>query len=109
MLFDVRIVFGIAINDLESLKEMIMTPKQNSLTKFELQEMEEEKEKHRSIQINKGDKFTLKCGHEGQVVWVSSDEKTFSVKGVRRSCKNCGKGASGSWTPTFYLFSRTEV
>ena len=83
--------------------------KQYSLTTLELQEMEEEKEKHRNISINEGDKFLLKCGHEGRVVWVSSDRKSFSVQGVRRRCRNCGKGSPGSWTPTVYLFSHAEV
>ena len=86
-----------------------MTSKQNSLTKLELQEIEKGNEKHRRILINEGDKFTLKCGHQGQVVWVSSDGKSFSVQGVRGSCKNCGKGSSGSWSPTVYIFSHTEV
>ena len=83
VLFEIRIMVEIAINDLKSLKEMNMTSKQSSLTKLELQEMEEEKEKHRSTTINNGDKFTLKCGHKGRVVWVSSDGKSFSVQGVR--------------------------
>ena len=82
-----------------------MMSKQNSLTMLELQEMEEENEKQRSISINKGDKFTLKCGHEGRVVWVSPDRKSLCVQGVRRSCRTCGKKSSGSWTPTTYLFA----
>ena len=87
---------------------MINTPTHSSLTKLELQqEREEIKEKHRNNTVKEGDRFTLKCDHEGRVVWVSSDGKTFSVQGVRRNCKNCGKGSPGSWTPTVYLFSHT--
>ena len=82
--------------------------KQSSLTKLELQEMEKEKEKQEEIPIKTGDKFTLKCGHEGRVVWVSSDGKSFGVQGVRGSCKTCGKGSSDSWTATVSLFSHKD-
>lgn len=54
--------------------------------------------------MKKGDRFRLKCGHEGKVVWVSSDGKSFGVQGVRRGCSICGKGSSSAWTPTVYLF-----
>ena len=87
---------------------MINTPTHSSLTKSEFQqEREKTKEIPESNTVKEGDKFTLKCGHEGRVVWVSSDGKSFGVQGVRRSCKDCGKGSSGSWTPTVYLFSHT--
>ena len=84
-----------------------MMSKHSSLTTLELQEMEKEKEKQEEIPIKTGDKFTLKCGHEGRVVWVSSDGKSLCVQGVRGSCRTCGKKSSGSWTPTVYLFSIT--
>ena len=64
---------------------MINTPTHSSLTKSELQEIEETKETHESNTVKEGDMFTLKCGHEGRVVWVSSDGKSFSVQGVRRA------------------------
>ncbi len=52
-----------------------------------------------------GHPFTLDCGHEGVVTWVSEDEKTFYVRGTKRKCGICGKGTGGNWAPTTYIFS----
>ena len=103
----------IASNDHQSLEEMNITSKQSYLTKLEREMIEEEEGKQssipvRAIPIKMDDKFTLNCGHEGRVVRINPDGKSFWVQGVRGSCKNCGKRSSGSWTPTVYLFSYTE-
>jgi len=58
--------------------------------------------------LREGDRFRLECGHEGRVIWVSSDGKTFGVRGARRRCPVCGKGSSGAWTPTVYFFQQEE-
>jgi transcription initiation factor TFIIB len=52
-----------------------------------------------------GHQFTLECGHEGVVTWVSENEKTFCVRGTKRKCSTCGKGTGGNWAPTTYIFS----
>ena len=54
-----------------------------------------------------GDKFKLECGHEGKVVYVDSENKIW-VKGTRRGCRVCGKGAAGEWAPTVYLLTLSE-
>ena len=51
-----------------------------------------------------GDNFKLECGHDGKVIWMSPDNKTIGVRGVRRSCRICGKKSAGSWTPNVYIF-----
>jgi hypothetical protein len=53
--------------------------------------------------VKRGDKYTLQCGHRGTVIWVNEDGGTIAVRGVRRSCSDCGKGANTSWTPSVYL------
>ena len=61
------------------------------------------------VDMKKGDRFTLECGHKGRVVWVSPDRKTVGVRGVSRRCRVCGKRSSGGWVPTVYLISIDEV
>jgi len=56
--------------------------------------------------MNVGDEYQLDCGHPGKVIWISADEQSFAVQGKRRSCINCGKKTSGTWTPTVYKFQR---
>ena len=56
------------------------------------------------IKLKVGDKYQLECGHEGKVIWLSSDEQSFAVQGKNRSCINCGKKTAGAWTPTVYTF-----
>lgn len=51
-----------------------------------------------------GDEYQLSCGHQGKVIWISVNEQSFAVQGKRRSCINCGKKTSGTWTPTVYTF-----
>ena len=68
---------------------------------------EERKENPLSKTVKVGDRFTLKCGHEGRVVFVSSDGKSFGVRGVKTNCHTCGKGSAGAWAPTVYLFFHT--
>ncbi len=83
---------------------MINTSKHSSLTEFRTSTEERgDKGKNMSNTVNVGDKFTLECGHEGRVVFISPDGKAFAVKGVRRKCRTCGKGASGAWAPTVYI------
>jgi hypothetical protein len=60
------------------------------------------------VNLKEGNRFKLECGHEGRVVWVSSDGETFGVQGVRKSCTVCGKGPSSTWTPTVYFFQQEE-
>jgi NMD protein affecting ribosome stability and mRNA decay len=55
--------------------------------------------------LKKGDHYKLKCGHEGRVIWVSSNETVFGVRGSNRSCQSCGKKTSGGWVPTVYLIT----
>ena len=72
----------------------------------------ENEDKNQSIEktcFKKGEKFMLECNHEGKIVWVSQDKKTFGVKGVKRSCRICGKNPSSSWTPFVYLMVIDEV
>jgi len=57
------------------------------------------------LEYKVGNQFTLECGHEGIVTWVSEDEKTFCVRGTKRKCDFCGKGTGGNWAPTTYIFS----
>jgi NMD protein affecting ribosome stability and mRNA decay len=59
--------------------------------------------------FEKGGKYRLSCNHEGRIVWISEDEQTIGVSGVRRSCQNCGKKTSGNWTPTVYLMRLPEA
>ena len=61
------------------------------------------------IDLKYGDIFKLECNHEGKVIWISSDGNTIGVRGVRRSCRTCGKKSAGSWTPCVYIFSLDEV
>ena len=56
-----------------------------------------------------GDTVLLKCGHEGKVIWVSSDGEKIGVRGVKRSCKTCGKKTSSSWSPNVYIVSLTNT
>lgn len=56
-----------------------------------------------------GDAFALECNHEGKVIWVGSDGNTIGVRGVRRSCRICGKKSAGSWTPNVYIFTLDET
>ena len=55
-----------------------------------------------------GDRYRLACGHEGRVVWISPTMDRFAVKGVKRSCRTCGKRTSGEWSPSVYLLSGDE-
>lgn len=55
------------------------------------------------VYVKKGDSYSLKCGHEGRVIWINEKSKTIGVSGVKRSCRSCGKKTSGNWTPTVYL------
>ncbi len=59
--------------------------------------------------MKKGDLFKLECGHEGRVIWISSDKAVVGVRGSSRSCQSCGKKTSGGWVSTVYLFSVDEV
>ena len=54
--------------------------------------------------LNVGDEYQLSCGHQGKVIWISTDQQSFAVQGKRHSCINCGKKTSGTWTPTVYTF-----
>lgn len=55
--------------------------------------------------MQKGDHYQLKCGHEGRVIWVSSNETVYGVRGSSRSCQSCGKKTSGGWVPTIHLIT----
>jgi hypothetical protein len=55
--------------------------------------------------MQKGEHFKLECGHEGRIIWVSSNKTVFGVRGSNRSCQSCGKKTSGGWVPTIYLIS----
>ncbi|UCH01683.1 MAG: hypothetical protein JSV20_07510 [Candidatus Bathyarchaeota archaeon] len=61
------------------------------------------------MDVKKGDRFELTCGHQGRVIWVSNEGTSFGVRGVRRGCRVCGKGTKGSWTPTVYLHTNGEA
>lgn len=61
------------------------------------------------INLKHGDTFRLECGHEGKVIWISSDGKRIGVRGVRRSCRTCGKKSAGSWSPNVYIVSLDEA
>jgi hypothetical protein len=61
------------------------------------------------VDMEKGDRFTLECGHEGRIIWVSPDKKVFGVRGSNRSCRFCGKKTSGGWVPTVYMISIDEM
>ncbi len=49
----------------------------------------------------KYEKFKLKCGHLGNIIW--SNNGTIAVRGTKRSCRDCGKKGKGEWTPTVYI------
>ena len=55
--------------------------------------------------VKKGDRYTLKCGHSGRIVWVSSDREMICVRGVNRRCQVCGNKSSGGWVPIYYLIT----
>jgi hypothetical protein len=59
------------------------------------------------MKLKIGEKFKLECGHDGKVVYVDSASKIW-VKGTRRGCRVCGKGAAGEWAPTVYLLTLSE-
>jgi hypothetical protein len=48
--------------------------------------------------------YNLPCGHEGRIVWISSDGDTFAVK-ARTGAHSCcnRKTHNGLWNPTIYL------
>ncbi len=48
----------------------------------------------------KYERFKLKCGHEGYIVWRSNG--TFGVKGSVQSCDVCYKRVKGR-TPTVHI------
>ena len=60
-------------------------------------------------QLKLGDKFKLKCGHEGRVVWVNEDRNVIGVVGARKICKVCWKRTATNRTPNVYLISMDEV
>jgi len=50
------------------------------------------------------EKFKLKCGHEGNIVWRSSDGRTIGVRGSTRRCPTCMKWSdAGVWRYTVHL------
>jgi len=54
--------------------------------------------------VSLGDHCTLRCGHEGRIVWISSDGDTLAVKahtGAHSCCNR--KTHNGLWNPTIYL------
>lgn len=62
----------------------------------------------RVIELKKGDRFELDCGHKGKIVLINVDSNSFYVRGVRRGCSICGKGSKDNWTPTIYIYSLKE-
>lgn len=57
----------------------------------------------------KGDRYTLECGHNGRIVWVSSDRGMLCVRGENRRCQLCGKKSSSGWVPTYHLIPIDEI
>ena len=56
----------------------------------------------------KQEKFELKCGHLGNIIWRSNDGETIAVRGTKRSCRDCGKKGKGEWTPTVYIIKEVK-
>jgi hypothetical protein len=54
----------------------------------------------------KYDKFELKCGHIGNIVWRSSDGEVMGVRGTRRSCDVCFRSSDSGRTPTVHVITR---
>jgi len=57
------------------------------------------------MSLKSGDKYKLECGHDGKIIWISSDQRSIGVRGIRKSCNTCGKKSTGTWSPNVYIFT----
>lgn len=78
--------------------------------------MSDEKEENEEKEEIFGE-YKLQCGHAGNIIWKSGDEKIIGVKGTNHRCSVCGvikeyiEGGSKrkEWNPTVYLIQVEEA
>jgi len=55
------------------------------------------------------EKFELKCGHVGNIVWRSSDGRTMGVRGTKRGCDVCFRESDSGRTPTVHVITSEKL